>query len=81
MNKFVLPFLSFTMLSCMVVFAQAPDASIILPGADIEKVADGFTFTEGVASDDKGNVYFSDIPASRIHFYNINDQGKIFLEN
>ncbi len=81
MNKFVYTFLSFTMLSCMLVIAQVPDAGIILPGASIEKVADGFTFTEGVASDEDGNVYFSDIPASRIHFYDISDQGKIFLEN
>ncbi len=52
MNKFVYTFLSFTMLSGMVVMAQVPDAGIILPGASIEKVADGFTFTEGVASDE-----------------------------
>ena len=81
MNKFVYTFLSFIMLTCMLVIAQVPDAGIILPGSSIEKVADGFTFTEGVASDDEGNVYFSDIPASRIHFYDISDQGKIFLEN
>ena len=81
MKKFVYTFLSFTMLSCMVVIAQLPDAGIILPGSSIEKVADGFTFTEGVASDDEGNVYFSDIPASRIFFYDISNQGKIFLEN
>lgn len=81
MNKFVYTFLSFTMLSCMVVIAQVPDAGIILPGASIEKVADGFTFTEGVASDEDGNVFFSDIPASRIFFYDISDLGKIFLEN
>ena len=81
MNKFVYTFLSFIMLTCMLVIAQVPDAGIILPGSSIEKVADGFTFTEGVASDEEGNVYFSDIPASRIFFYDISDQGKIFLEN
>jgi gluconolactonase len=81
MKKFVYTFLSFTMLSCMLVIAQLPDAGIILPGSSIEKVADGFTFTEGVASDEEGNVYFSDIPASKIFFYDISDQGKIFLEN
>ena len=81
MNKFIFTFLCFTMLSGMVVMAQLPDAGIILPGASIQKVADGFTFTEGVASDEDGDVYFSDIPASRIHFYDISDQGKIFLEN
>jgi gluconolactonase len=81
MNKFVYTFLSFTMLSGMLVMAQVPDAGIILPGASIEKVANGFTFTEGVASDEDGDVYFSDIPASRIFFYDISNQGKVFLEN
>lgn len=81
MKKFALPILGFAMLSCTVVIAQVSDAGIIVPGANPEKVAGGFTFTEGVASDAKGDVYFSDIPASRIHFYDNTDQGKIFLEN
>jgi len=81
MKKFAVPILAFTMLSCMVVTAQVPDEGIMVPGAKLEKVADGFTFTEGVASDASGNVYFSDIPASRIHYYDHTNQGKIFLEN
>jgi gluconolactonase len=31
---------------------------IIRPGEKIEKLADGFLFTEGPASNAKGNVYF-----------------------
>jgi gluconolactonase len=81
MKKFAFPILAFTMLSCMLVTAQVPDEGIMVPGAKLEKVADGFTFTEGVASDARGNVYFSDIPASRIHYYDHTNQGKIFLEN
>ena len=81
MKKFAIQILGFTMLSCTLVIAQVPDAGIIVPGAKPEKVADGFTFTEGVASDAKGQVYFSDIPANRIHFYDNSDHGTIFLEN
>ena len=81
MKKFAIQILGFTMLSCIMVIAQVPDAGIIVPGAKPEKVADGFAFTEGVASDAEGQVYFSDIPASRIHFYDNTDHGKIFLEN
>ena len=81
MKKFAFPILGFTMLSCTVVIAQPPEAGIVVPGASPEKVADGFTFTEGVASDAGGQVYFSDIPASRIHFYDNAGHGKIFLEN
>jgi gluconolactonase len=81
MKRFAVPISAFTLLSCIAVTAQVPDDGIMVPGAQLEKVADGFTFTEGVASDARGHVYFSDIPASRIHFYDISDQGKIFLEN
>lgn len=81
MKRFTVSILAFAMLSCMVVAAQVSDASIIAPGAKPEKVADGFTFTEGVASNDRGDVYFSDIPANRIHFYAYEGHGKIFLEN
>ncbi len=81
MKKFAVPILACTMLSCIVVTAQVPDEGIMVPCAKLENVADGFTFTEGVASDARGHVYFSDIPASRIHYYDHTDQGKIFLEN
>ena len=81
MKKFAFSILGITILSCTVVFAQVPDKGIISPGAKLEKVAGGFTFTEGVASDARGDVYFTDIPASRIHYYDISDQGKIFKEN
>ena len=40
--------------------------SIVTPGAKLEKLADGFSFTEGPASDGKGNVFFTDQPNDRI---------------
>ncbi len=39
---------------------------IIKPGTDLEKLADGFLFTEGPTADKKGNVYFTDQPNDRI---------------
>lgn len=39
---------------------------ILAPGAQVEKVAEGFQFTEGPAVDAQGNVFFSDSPTSRI---------------
>jgi len=81
MKKSTILLSGFAMLYCTVVIAQVPEEGIIAPGANLVKVADSFTFTEGVASDASGDVYFSDILASRIHFYNVNEQGKIFLEN
>ncbi len=81
MKKSVLPILGSTILCCSLVNAQVPNEGIMATAAKLAKVADGFAFTEGVASDTKGNVYFSDIPASRIYFYDIEDQGKVFMEN
>ncbi|MCP4185613.1 MAG: PKD domain-containing protein, partial [Hyphomicrobiales bacterium] len=47
----------------------------------IEKLADGFTFTEGPAADANGNVFFTDIPANRIHKWSTGGQLTTFLEN
>jgi gluconolactonase len=40
--------------------------NIIEPGAKAKKLAGGFEFTEGPASDGKGNVFFTDQPNDRI---------------
>lgn len=40
---------------------------LVVSGARVQKLADGFKFTEGPAVDAEGNVYFSDIPNNRIH--------------
>jgi gluconolactonase len=46
-----------------------------------EKLYDGFEFTEGPAGDEKGNVYFTDIPPALI--YRLDSQGnkEVFTEN
>ena len=40
--------------------------SIIAPGAKLEKLGDGYAFTEGPAVDKDGNVFFTDQPNDRI---------------
>jgi gluconolactonase len=40
---------------------------VTAPGAKLEKVADGFVFTEGPAVDAQGDVYFTDQPNDTIH--------------
>lgn len=40
---------------------------LLIPGEDWELVADGFGFTEGPCAGPGGEVYFTDIPANRIH--------------
>jgi gluconolactonase len=46
--------------------ALAADSGIIASGAKVEKLADGFQFTEGPAADAQGNVFFTDQPNDRI---------------
>ena len=44
---------------------------IIAPGAKVQKLADGFKFTEGPAVDADGNVFFTDQPNNKIHKWSI----------
>lgn len=55
--------------------------SIIALGAKVEKLADGFSFTEGPAVDKKGNVYFTDQPNNRILKWSTDSTLSVFLEN
>ncbi|WP_229216459.1 SMP-30/gluconolactonase/LRE family protein [Dyadobacter sp. 3J3] len=40
--------------------------SIIAPGAQVEKLGDGYKFTEGPVADAQGNVFFTDQPNNKI---------------
>jgi gluconolactonase len=59
------------------------DASeLTSPGAQVAMLADGFRFTEGPACDPQGNVYFSDIPNNRVHFWDVEKKElTTFMEN
>lgn len=46
--------------------ATAGVTNIIAPGATLKKLAGDFVFTEGPASDARGNVFFTDQPNDRI---------------
>lgn len=50
------------------------------PGAKLEKLAGGFLFTEGPASDAKGNVYFTDQPNNRIMVWTTEGKLLTFME-
>ena len=47
----------------------------------LEKLASDFKFTEGPAVDAQGNVYFSDIPNSKIWVWQTNDSLVLYREN
>src|SRR5262245_61517511 len=53
-------------LGLAVVSAHAADSSLVAPGAKLEKLGGGYSFTEGPAVDREGNVFFTDQPNDRI---------------
>ncbi len=59
--KFLFGFLVITNFSC-----SAQQTSLIAKDAELEVVADSFTFTEGPAMAPNGDVYFTDQPNDRI---------------
>jgi gluconolactonase len=59
---------------------QRTGDGIIAPGAKLEKLAGGFAFTEGPASDKRGNVYFTDQPNDRIHIWNVEGRLSTYRE-
>ncbi|MCX6333935.1 MAG: SMP-30/gluconolactonase/LRE family protein [Bacteroidia bacterium] len=54
--------------------------NILMAGAKIEKIADGFLFTEGPTADAKGNVYFTDQPNDRIMVWNAKGGLSVYLQ-
>ncbi len=64
------------------IYAQKQsDKQIISFESTMQKLAGGFKFTEGPASDKEGNVYFTDIPNSRIHKWSVDGKLSTFMEN
>ena len=55
--------------------------SVVAPDAKVEKLAGGFSFTEGPIADAAGNIYFTDIPNNRILKWSSDGKLSTFLEN
>ena len=53
---------------------------IVAAGAQLEKLADGFGFTEGPAADAAGNVYFTDQPNDRIMIWSVDGKLSTFMQ-
>ncbi|MCX6253748.1 MAG: SMP-30/gluconolactonase/LRE family protein [Bacteroidia bacterium] len=77
-NKFLIPLL---VVSIGFAFVQKDGINdIFQPGAQIEKLADGFLFTEGPSSDAKGNVYFTDQPNDKIMVWSVSGELSTFMQ-
>jgi gluconolactonase len=53
---------------------------VLADGAKLEKLAEGFKFTEGPAADAAGNVFFTDQPNDRILKWSVDGKLSTFLE-
>ncbi|MBC8185292.1 SMP-30/gluconolactonase/LRE family protein [candidate division KSB1 bacterium] len=60
-------FLLLSIFALLIACAKNEKISPVTENAQLEQLADGFAFTEGPVADKDGNVYFSDIPNSRIY--------------
>ncbi|MCL2744721.1 MAG: SMP-30/gluconolactonase/LRE family protein [Planctomycetaceae bacterium] len=70
---------SFVFFSLAVLSVSANDV-IVAPDAAVEKIADGFGFTEGPAVDSAGNLFFVDDPNSKIHKWSVDKKLSVFVE-
>jgi gluconolactonase len=64
----------------LILAAVAWADSPVAPGAKLEKLAEGFKFTEGPSVDPKGNVYFTDQPNDRILKYDTDGKLTTFMQ-
>ena len=60
--------------------ALDPELDVAQPGAQVEKLAGGFEFTEGPAPDANGNVYFTDQPNDRILKWSVDGELSTFMQ-
>lgn len=58
----------------------AESSGLIAPGAQVEKAAGGFQFTEGPAADRAGNVFFSDIRQTTIFKWSLDGKVTVFRD-
>ena len=54
---------------------------VLVDGDDWKVVGEGYKFTEGPAANAKGEIYFTDIPNSRIHKIGLDGQVTVFAED
>ena len=60
--------------------AAENESPIVAPGAKLERLAGGFSFTEGPASDAAGNIYFTDQPNDRIMLWSADGKLSTFMQ-
>lgn len=67
LNHVLLPMLVATLLAALSPAQDLPLKDILIPGEGWQLVGEGYKFTEAPVADRAGNVYFADVPASKIY--------------
>lgn len=79
--KFIKNIIFITAVWLSFAFTQKGDSTqLIQQGAQLEKLADGFLFTEGPSADSKGNVCFTDQPNDRIMKWSAEGELTTFMQ-
>jgi gluconolactonase len=58
----------------------AAEGGVTAPGAKLQKMADGFSWTEGACCDAAGNVFFTDQESNRILKYSLDGKLTTFMQ-
>ncbi len=61
--------------------SKQPIMQVLIPGEDWQLVGEGYRFSEGPAVNEKGEVFFTDIPNNRIHRIGLDGQVTPFAED
>lgn len=81
MNKIVMLIIITCFIFCDHGFTQTnADTTILTPSSKLILIDSGFAFTEGPATDKKGNIFFTDQPNDKIWEYDINGKLSIFMD-
>lgn len=80
MNNIVKVFFSISIL-CVLAGCATQKKVLIAKDAIVEKLADGFSFTEGPAVDKEGNIFFTDQPNNQILKWSVDDKLSVFSES
>ena len=77
----IVVFLIIALLASGIHAQEQSDNKTVSFESKVQKLAGDFQFTEGPAADKEGNIYFTDIPNSRIHKWSVDGKLSTFMEN
>ena len=80
MKNYVSSFTFMLLISLSLAGQEDGLSGLLMPGAQLEKLADGFLFTEGPSADQEGNVCFTDQPNDRILIWNNKTGLSVFMQ-